>query len=322
MISQSLRLTTAGFLFAALVPSVYALDYPVRTVRIVVPTGAGSNGDLVARLLAVPLETHFKQPFIVDNRPGAGGIIGTESVVRSAPDGYTLLYAASASTTFKVLNKDVSFELTRDLVPVSLTVMNQAVHLVSAALPVRSLPELIAYAKKNPGKLNYASFGRSSVTLGIEAFKHANGIEMFEVPFKGGPEQIGALVRNEVQYVVSSPGVAKTFVQSGQVRAIAVSGTQRSEVLPEVATTTEQGFGDYVMPNTLGIMAPRATPGEIVDKLAAAIIAISRQPDYRQKIAALSTSVIGSTPEEFRRHLESEMRRWEQVAKRANIVPE
>lgn len=296
-------------------------SYPDRPIKLVVPYPPGGSTDPAARLLAADIGTRLGQPVIVDNRPGAAGAIGTEAVVRAAPDGYTLLLHTSVISTDPTLKKNASYDIKRDLVPVSLAVTGPYLMVVNPTLPVRNVGELIAYARAHPGKVNFGSAGQgSSGHLIGELFKKAAGIDMVHVPYKGGGPSIAGLVGNEVQLVFDTFGGSRTLVEAGKLRAIAVTSPERSGLMPEVPTVMESGLKDFSAVYWLGIFAPAKTPPAVIDKLYRVLKGSLDSPAVRSRMMDQGNVPQGLSPSEFAKILDGDIQRYRSIIESARIT--
>lgn len=296
-------------------------SYPDRPIKLVVPYPPGGSTDPAARLLAADIGTRLGQPVIVDNRPGAAGAIGTEAVVRAAPDGYTLLLHTSVISTDPTLKKNASYDIKRDLVPVSLAVTGPYLMVVNPTLPVRNVGELIAYARAHPGKVNFGSAGQgSSGHLIGELFKKAAGIDMVHVPYKGGGPSIAGLVGNEVQLVFDTFGGSRSLVEAGKLRAIAVTSPERSGLMPEIPTVMESGLKDFSAVYWLGIFAPAKTPQAVVDKLYRVLKGSLDSPAVRSRMMDQGNVPQGLSPSEFARVLDGDIQRYRSIIESARIT--
>ena len=314
-------LRLVGAAAAAVIPRLAcALDYPTRPVRIVVPYPAGIAPDLVARLIAQSLSPRLGQEFIVDNRPGGASNIGTEIVVRAAPDGYTLLIATSTNVINTSLYDHLDFDFIRDIAPVAGIVRLDLVVVVNPSVPAKTLAEFIAYAKANPGKLNYASVGSGAATnVAGEMFKAMAGVDLVNVPYRSNymPDLLGGQVQASFTPIAQSIG----YIRAGKLRALAVTSAKRSEALPEVPAAAEfvPGYDAYVW-DALG--APANTPAPIVEKLNAEINAIIGDPAMKARFADLGAEPMPMTPAEFRKFIAAETEKWGKIVKFAGIKPE
>jgi len=293
-----------------------AQDYPNRPVKIIVPFGAGGPADLYSRVLAQHLSEALKQSFVVEDRPGAGSVIGTDAVAKSAPDGYTLLAMSNTHTTNESLLPNKPFALMRDFVAVTPINSSDLVMVVHPSVPAKNLQEFIALAKGKPGALNYASSGPGTpYHMAGELFKAMSGTDIVHVPHKGSGEARNSVLGGHVQMMFDAVPTMAENIKSGQVRALGVTGTKRSAVLPDVPTIAEAGVPGYESTIWLGLMAPIGTPKPIVDKLNAEIAAIMRRPDVVQSWAAQGAEPTFMTPEQFEAFLRKDIEKWANVVK-------
>jgi len=311
-------LQTAGLAllgFALSLPAA-AQDYPSRQVRIVVPFGAGGPADVYARVLAQHLSEHFKQSFYVEDRPGAGSIIGTDAVAKSAPDGYTLLVMSNTHTTNESLIANKPFQLMRDFVPVAPINYSDLVMVVHPSVPAKDLKEFIALAKAKPGELNYASSGPGTpYHMAGELFKAMSGTDLVHVPHKASGEARNSVIGGHVQMMFDAVTTMTPNVTAGRVRALATPGLKRSELMPDVPTLAEAGVPGYEATIWLGVMAPAGTPKEIVDKLNAEIGAVVSRPDVKEAWARQGALPMVMSPAEFDRYLRADVEKWAGVVR-------
>lgn len=295
-------------------------NFPDRPIRLIVPYPPGGSTDPAARLLAADVGPRLGQPMVVENRAGAAGGIGTEAVARATPDGYTLLFHTSVISTDPTLKKNAPYDVRRDLMPVTLAVRGPYLVVVNPALPVTSVAELIAYAKANPGKLNFGSAGRaSSGHLIGELFKKAAGLDMVHIPYKGGGPSIVGLVANEVQLVFDTFGGSKALAESGRLRAIAVTGTARSALMPAVPTVSESGLKDFSAVYWLGLFAPAKTPAPVIEKIHAAFKQALDSPAVRARLQEQGNEPVALAPAEFARVLDEDIARYRAIIESARI---
>jgi tripartite-type tricarboxylate transporter receptor subunit TctC len=300
-----------------------AQDYPSRPVKIVVPFGAGGPADVYSRVLAQHLSEVLKQPFVVEDRPGAGSIIGTDAVAKSPPDGYTLLAMSNTHTTNESLVPNKPFQLMRDFVPVAGINYSDLVMVVHPSVPAKDLKEFIAYAKANPGKLNYASSGAGTpYHMAGELFKSMTGTDMVHVPHKASGEMRNSVIGGHVQMAFDAITTMAPNVKAGQVRALGTSAILRSTVLPDVPTIAEAGVPDYDTTIWLGIMAPVGTPKEIVDKLNAEINKVINRADVKEAWDKQGAVPLQMWPAEFDAYLRKDIAKWARVVKAAGIKAE
>jgi tripartite-type tricarboxylate transporter receptor subunit TctC len=296
--------------------------YPSRPVRWIVPFPPGGGTDILARLIGQWLSERLGQQFIIDNRPGGGSNIGTEAAVRAPPDGYTLLLAASVHTINPALYDNLSFNFIRDIAPVAGIMRVPNVMAVNPSVPARSVPEFIAYAKANPGKINMASAGiGTSQHVAGELFKLMAGIDMVHVPYRGTASALTDLLGGQVQVLFLSPASSIGYIRAGTLRGLAVTSAARSQALPNLPTV-----GDF-LPSfeaslVYGLGAPKNTPPEIVDKLNKEINAGLADPNVKARLADLDGTVLGGSPADFGKLIAEETEKWHRVIRLANIKPE
>lgn len=296
--------------------------FPQRPVTLVVPTPPGGSTDFTARLIAEPLTRALGQSVVVDNKPGASGNIGNQFVARSKPDGYTLLMAYSG---YQVGNphlfKDAGWDPLKDFVPVAMVTRAPQVFAVNAALPVNSLQELIAYAKKNPGKLNYASSGNGSIQhIAGELFKQLTGTFITHIPYRGSGPAVQDLLAGTVDLYVTTPASVVAHIKSGRLRALAVTSPKRLSSLPDVPTATEAGLKGYDLDSWFALYAPVGTPAAVVQQINAEVNKILQQPDIRKKAEDSGTSVEAFTPAQLGEFTRKELDYWGGVIKSAKIT--
>jgi len=293
-----------------------AQPFPSRPVRLVVGFTPGGGVDINARLLASKLTEFLGQSVIVENRPGAGTNIANELVAKSAPDGYTLLFNSPAVAINMSLYKNPPYDALRDFAGVSVFSESTNILVVPASLPARSLQELVALARERPGALNYSSAGAGSTQhLAGELFKLRTGTSIVHVPYKGSAPSITALLSGDVQLSFIKPVAVGQHVKSGRLRALAVAGARRTELMPEVPTMKEAGVEGVEVPLWFGMLAPAATPRDAVHLLAAAVAKAANSPDTRKRLLEQGAEPVGNTPEQFDRQLREEVARWAEVVK-------
>ncbi|MBV9189997.1 MAG: tripartite tricarboxylate transporter substrate binding protein [Betaproteobacteria bacterium] len=292
-----------------------AQQYPNRPVRMVIGFTPGGGVDINARLLAARLSEQIGQQFVVENKPGAGTNIANEYVAKSTPDGYTLLFNSAAFAINLALYRNPPYSL-KEFAPVS--VFSESVNLlvVSASLPAHNIKELVAMAKEKPGSLNYSSAGTgTSQHMAAELFKLRTGTNIVHVPYKGSAPALTALIAGEVQLSFSNTIAIHQHVKSGRLRALAVAGPKRTDVLPDVPTMKEAGVEGVEVPLWFGLLAPAGTPRDIVQLLATNVAKAARAKDLHQKMLDQGADPVGNTPEEFQRQLEREVASWMEVVK-------
>jgi tripartite-type tricarboxylate transporter receptor subunit TctC len=293
-----------------------AQDYPTHPVRIIVPFGAGGPADVTARLLANNLQQSLGQAFVVENHTGAGGVIGTLEAAKSAPDGYTLLMISNTQTTNESLMPQRKYELMRDLVPIAPINYSDLVIVVNPQVPAKTLQELIALAKAQPGTLNFASAGQGTpYHMAGELLKNMTGIDIVHVPYRNSGDARSGVIGGQVQMMIDAVTTMAPNVSAGQVRALATTGKTRSSVLPDVPTATEAGVPNYEATIWLGLMAPAGTPQPIIDKLNAAVNAVIKRPEVIKLWADQGAVPMSMTPEEFDKYLRGDIVKWANVVK-------
>jgi tripartite-type tricarboxylate transporter receptor subunit TctC len=318
----SLALLVAAAVSTVAAQSVLAQAYPIRPVRLIAASAPGGTSDILARLLAQHLTADLGQTFVVDNRAGASGIIGTDLVAKAAPDGYTLLLIQPSLTINPHIFAKVPYNAVRDFAPISLVVDVPQIVTVHPAVQARSINDLIALAKADPGKLTNGSPGQGTHPhLTSERFQQAAGIKLQQVVYKGvGPAFI-ALVSGEVAVVFSAASSATPYIKSGKIRAIGVTSLKRLATMPDVPTVAETLPG-FESSQWFGVLAPAGTPRPIIERLHQGIANASRTPDLKEKFAAMSIEPVNSTPEEFARVIREESVIWAKVVKAAGIKPQ
>ncbi len=301
---------------------IQAQDYPARTVKIIVPYAAGGPADIYSRILALHLSKALNQTFVVEDRPGAGSIIGTDAVAKSPPDGYTLLAMSNTHTTNETLVAKKPFQLMRDFVPVASINFSDLVLVVPLSVKANNLKELIAMAKAKPGVMNYASSGTGTpYHMAAELFKTISGTDIVHVPYKGSSGARNDIIGGQVQMMFDAITTMAPNVKAGKVKALATSGKQRSTVLPDVPTVSEAGVPGYETTIWLGIMAPAKTPKPIVDKLNAEINKVLKDSDVIAEWAKQGATPMVMTPAEFDAFLRADIEKWAKVVKSINKKP-
>ena len=299
-----------------------AQAWPAKPVKVVIPIPAGGPADALMRAIAPELSTIWKQPVVIDNRPGASAMIGTEAVVKSPADGYTILYADSSIATNQLVFKNMPYDVYRDLQPVTGVVTWRAYLVVNSNVPVKSVPELIALAKAQPGKLNYASYGNgSSPHFAIEMFKQLAGINLVHVPYKGAAPVLPDIMSGVVQVAWMSLNSIRGAVKEGRIRAIAVDGAKRVADLPDVPTFNELGY-PQMQANAiwLGMFVPTGTNMAIVDRIQKDVLAVLSEPTFRaQKVTGRAYELVGSTPAELTALMKETAEKFAPIVKSAGI---
>jgi tripartite-type tricarboxylate transporter receptor subunit TctC len=312
-----LRRWTLGMLLALSAALASAQSYPTKPIRIVVPFPPGGATDILARDVAQKLTEAWGQQVIVDNRPGAGGNIGSELVAKSAPDGYTLEMGTVGTHAINAsLYAKMPYDHVKDFVPVILVAGVPNVLVVNPAVPVNSVSELIAYAKANPGKLNFASSGSgTSIHLSGELFKVMAGVEMTHIPYKGSAPALQDLLGGQVQLMFDNLPPSLPQIKAGKLRALAVTTATRAPALPDVPTVAEAGLPGFESSSWFGLLAPAGTPPAIVVKLNAEVARWLATPDAKERLAKQGANAVGGSPEDFEKHIAAETVKWAKVVK-------
>jgi tripartite-type tricarboxylate transporter receptor subunit TctC len=299
-----------------------AQAYPARPVRVIVPFAPGGNTDIYGRLIGQWLSERLGQPFVIENRPGANTNIGTESVVRAPAEGYTLLMFSPSAATNATMYEKLNFNFIRDIAPVAGLVLSFPLMLVNPKVPANTVPEFLAFAKANPGKVSFASQGSGSPGhVAGELFKMMTGLDMVHVPYRGGAPALTDLIGGQVQVLFISAGASIQYIKSGQLRVLGISSSTRSEAMPDVPTVGESVPG-YEVSSWFGIGAPKNTPADIVDKLNKEINAGLADPKIKARLADADATPFIATPAEFGKFIASETEKWAKVIRAANIKPE
>ena len=297
-----------------------AQEYPARPVKIVVPFAPGGGTDVIARVLGQKMSADLKQQFVIENKAGAGGSIGTEQVAKAAPDGYTLLLVP----TSHVINPSIfklPFDTQRDFAPISMVASTPILVAVHSTVPARTLPELVSLAHQHPDAVaNYGSAGNGTVFhLATEMFKRKNGIDPSHIPYKGGGPTVTALIAGEVQLAFETMLALQPHVKSGRARALAVASRARSKAMPDVPTAVEQGFPELVATNDYMLFAPAGTPRPVLDRIYAALGRALKDSDTVEKLGAQGADIVASTPDELAAYVRTEVPRWASIVKVAQI---
>ena len=296
--------------------------WPNKPVKILVPTAPGGTADALARMYALHLGKVLGQQFYVENRGGAGNVLGIDSVVRSPADGYTLLLGAGTITINHLVTKKLPYDVLRDLTPVTQMISVPNVLVVNASQPMKSLADYIDAAKAAPGRLNYGSAGvGSNLHLAMELLKYRTGIEVTHVPYKGVGPALQDTLAGHVMSMISNIPSSKPHIEKGALRALAVTSLKRSPALPDVPTMSDEGVSGYEVLNWFGVFAPAGTPREIVDRLATEAAAMFADPKTREMLKGEGADPIASTPADFADFVRTEIKKWDEVGKAANIQP-
>ena len=312
-------LAIASVIAATLASPARAQDFPTRPIALIVPYAAGGGNDVMARIVADKMAAALGQPIVVENRGGAGGSIATRAVAHAPADGYTLGLGGTGTLAIDpTLYPNVGYDPRKDFAPIGLIATSALVVLVHPSVPAKTIPELIALAKREDGKLTYASAGiGSGIHLGAELFATMAGIKLTHIPYKGSAPALTDLLGGHVSIYFSSLPPAIGLVQDGKVRALAVTGPERSKIFPDLPTVAEAALPGYAAVLHYGIVAPAGTPKPVVDKLAAALRVAIASPDVASKIAADGAEVMGMTPEEYAADIDREEAKWSEVVRRS-----
>ncbi|OGA05443.1 MAG: hypothetical protein A2W68_03045 [Betaproteobacteria bacterium RIFCSPLOWO2_02_64_14] len=311
-------LSFALCVFALASVNVWAADdaYPSRPIRLIVPFAPGGGNDIIARVVGQKLSESWNQQVVVDNRPGAGGNVAGAIAARAAPDGYTLFQYNIANAIAVGLYRRLGYDPARDFAPITLIGSAPFIVVAHTGLPARSLGEFIALAKSQPGRLAYASGGNGSSThLAAELFRTATGINIVHVPYKGGGPALVDVIAGQVAIYFASVPAALPHVKAGRVRALALTGSRRSKALPDLPTAQEAGVAGYESSAWYGLVVPAKTPAAIVARLNTEIVRLLGLPDVRERLESQGADLVANSPQEFGRHIQSEIAKWARVVK-------
>jgi tripartite-type tricarboxylate transporter receptor subunit TctC len=320
---QLLHLAAGAAALPAVSGFACAQTYPSRPVRIIVGFAAGGPNDILARLIGQWLSERLGQPFVIENRPGAGSNIATEAVVRAAPDGYTLLLVGTPNAINATLYDNLNFNFIRDITPIAGLIRGALVMLVHPSVPAKTLSEFIAYAKANPGKLSYGSGGVGGIThITAELFKQEAGLDIVHVPYRGVAPALTDLLGGQVQVIFTNVAPSIGYIRTDKLRALAITTAARSEALPDIPTVGEFVPG-YEASSVFGLGAPRSTSTDIIDKLSKEINAALADPEFKARLAhLLDGTALGGSPADFGKLIAEETEKWRKVIRLANIKPE
>lgn len=300
--------------------AVAAQGYPTKPIRLIVPYAAGGGSDFVARIIGVKLNEALGQAVVVDNRPGAGGLIGAEAAARATADGYTLLLADSSFTISPVVNKKASYSATSDFVPIALVADTPYVFITPSTEPSNTLQEFVALAKSEPGKISIGSAGNGSGShLAGELFQLNAGMKLIHIPYKSSGQVTSDTMTGQVQSsFATAPSVVQSY-RSGRLKILAAASPKRSAALPDVPVFAELGYKDVVITNWYGVLAPAGTPADIISRLSEEIARIVRMPDVKERLMGAALEPIDATPKQFGELISSEISRWEYIVREAKI---
>jgi tripartite-type tricarboxylate transporter receptor subunit TctC len=311
------KTVVAATMFAATAAGAFAADYPTKPIRLVVPFSAAGTTDFLARAIAQKLGQNMGTTVIVDNRPGAGGNIGSDLVAKADPDGYTLLLGTVGTHAINAsLYKKMPYDTVKDFAPITLVASVPNIVVVHPSVPAKSIKELLALAKSKPGQLSFASSGNgSSIHLSGELFKSMAGVDMLHVPYKGSGPAVSDLIGGQVNLMFDNMPSSLPHVKAGRLRAIAVTSAKRSPAMPDLPTIAESGVPGYDAVAWFGVLAPAGTPPAIVKKLNAEIVKVLKSPDVAARLAGQGAEPVSNTPEEFSAYIKTEMVKWAKVIK-------
>ena len=311
------RFKLSCLIAAALIASVAgAQDYPVKPVRVILSVPAGATPDVTARLVTPGLANVLGQPMVVDNRGGAGGLIGAEIVSKATPDGYTIFISSPGALTILPHLRTVPYDTLKDFVPVSLISVGPFVLVTHPSVPVDSVKSLIALAKAQPGKLNGASAGNGTAThLALELFKQMAGVDITHVPYKGAPQAVTDVLAGHIQMTFNSIAPIIAHIRAGRMKVLGVASSKRSSQLPEVPTISEAGVPGFEAENWFGLFVPAQTPKKIIARLNEAIVKVMRSPEIQKQFIALGAEPVGNSPEEFAAFVRRDMEKYARVVR-------
>lgn len=313
-------LAVLAVVIASLAPA-HADEWPQKAVRIVVPFAAASTPDILARVLADRLAANLKQPFIVDNKPGAGGMVGTDAIAKASPDGYTFGVSITGPLVNNtLLYKKMAYEPFRDLAPITLAVNQPCVLVANKDFNASGLQEVIAELKRSPGKYNYASLGNGTMAhLSMELVAARSGTQIVQVPYPGSSQAVIALVAGDVSLGCMPAIAVMPLVKAGRLKAIGVASRNRSPLLPDIRTLAEQGLAEFEANAWIGVVAPAATPAPVLARIHAEVVRVLRQPDVREALHAQLMDPVGNSPEQFAAFMREELERWGPIIQKNNI---
>jgi len=318
MTMKRFLLVAVGAVFTTLA---MAQPYPAKPIKIVAPSTPGDAPDVIARLIADKLSPALGQQVVVENRPGAGGVVGSDYVAKAAPDGYTLIMGNAGSHGINAaVYAKLPYDIQRDFAPVSQVAVAPNVMVINPSVPANSVAEFIAYAKANPGKLSYASGGNgSSAHMSMELFKSMSGIDIQHVPYKGSSPALTDVVSGQVVAFIGNMPPTVPLIKAGKLKALAVTTKSRSALMPELPTITEAGLPGFETVAWFGVLAPAGTPPEVVNRLSAEIAKIAKSPEMREKLVAMGAEPVGSTPDEFKAVIDRDIAKWKPLAQKVGI---
>jgi tripartite-type tricarboxylate transporter receptor subunit TctC len=316
-------LALAGVLLLVSHEAIAADAYPAKPIRFILPFPPGGGTDILGRVVAERLTVRLGQPVVIENRGGAGGNVGAEAAARSAPDGYTIVLVATALAISPSVYANLGFDPVRDFAPISLVAVVPNVVITNPAVPVKTLPEFIAFARSRPGAMNFGSGGAgTSNHLAAELFDQVAGVKLVHVPYKGVNLAMQDVISGRIDFVVIGIPAAAPHIKAGRLRALALIDSKRSPVLPEVPTVAEAGLPNFEMTTWYGVLAPARTPRPVIDRLNAELVYIMHGPGMHERLAAMATEPRTSSPEEFGAYIRREMAKWGEIARSAGLKAE
>ena len=305
----------------SIIPSVYGQSFPTKPIRLVIAFAPGGGTDVLARMIMKPLSEGLGQPIIPDNRPGADGVIASEIVAGAPADGYTLLITSSSHAINPGIGRKMSYDTLRDFAAVTQTASQQIILVVHPSLPVKSVRELIDYAKAKPDSLNYGT-SSNSVQLSMELFKSMVGIRIAHIPYKGSGPMLNDLLGGQIQVTFGASVATLPQIRAGKLRALAIGDSKRSAIMPELPTVAEAGVPGYQSVIWSGVLAPARTPRQVIDRLNGVFVRILQQPDIKERLVQLGSDPVGSTPAQFSAFISTEIEKWGKIAKVAGVKAE
>ncbi len=296
----------------------FAQPYPNKPIRLVIPFAPGGGTDILARMIAQKLSEALGVPVIADNRPAVDGLVASETVARAVPDGYTLLIVSSSHAINPAIGRKLPYDTLRDFAPITQTASQQLFLVVHPSLPVRSVKELIDYAKARPGALNYGS-SSSAVVLPMELFKSITGTDIVHIPYKGSAPMLNDLIGGQINLAVAAAVSTLPHIKSGRLRALGIGDAKRSSILPDLPTIAEAGVPGYQAVIWSGMLAPAHTPRALIDHVNREVVRIVQAPDFRERLVQLGSDAVGSTPEQWGQFIKDEIEKWTKIARIAGV---
>jgi tripartite-type tricarboxylate transporter receptor subunit TctC len=319
--SPQLSRVAAGLLFFSVVsagPAFAADSYPSKPIRLLIPFAPGGGTDILARMVAQRLSETMGQPMVADNRPAVDGVVASETLARSAPDGYTLLLVSSSHAINPAIGRKLPYDTIRDFAPITQTASQQMFLVVHPSLPIKSVRELIDYAKAKPNSLNYGS-SSNATALPMELFNSMAGIKTTHIPYKGSAPMLNDLLGGQINLSIAAAVSALPHIKSGRLRNLAIGDSKRSTILPDLPTIAEAGVPGYQAVIWSGMLAPAKTPRAIIDKLYRETVKVVQAPEFKERLVQLGSDAVGSTPEQWAEFIKTEIDKWGKIAKIAGV---